>query len=267
VQRWFLVIGTTSRRIDDGGRSSIERLMPLTPGSRQHSVDCLTNLYFELIDAFGIERHLEIGAKEASASQRALGCGTVREAIAFEANPGVHRRFGDSCSKLGVTYEHLAIGEADGTARLHVGRRKNGGLVSNGKASLVAYKRSRSRQVDVPMRSLDSYLTERSAPGSNAMWIDVEGAYAAVLRGASATLASTKVLIIELESAELYPGQEWLSLDACKYLRSVGLLPIARDVQSRQQFNVLFVRETLAGTSEFATARRGWKRALRAFPG
>jgi FkbM family methyltransferase len=229
-------------------------------------VACLADLYFGIIAAEQVEVHAEIGAKEATASRRAIGLPSVVTAVAFEANPATHRRFAGSPELAGVAYENLALGDRDGTVTLHVGRRKGGRLGGNGRASLVAYTWSDDQQaVEVPMRRLDDQFGEgHSRP--TALWIDVEGAHAMVLRGAAATLRHTTALLIELEDTEVFPGQEWLEGDVTRFLGERGLVPLAHDAQSRHQFNVLFVRAGVADTPAVRALVADFRRRLRDIP-
>ena len=69
-----------------------------------------------------------------------------------------------------------------------------------------------------------------------------EGASAVVLRGATRLLDEVDVLMIEVEEIPLWDGQEWTRSDVVEFLGGHGLVPVARDRQSRMQFNVVFVR-------------------------
>lgn len=238
--------------------------LPLSANSRARSTASLVELYFSLVAGLEIALHLEIGAKDAQASRRAVALPHVRVAVAFEANPSTHRRFASELAMARVDYLHLAAGDRDGTATLYV-RRRNRKTVANGKASLVAYGMKRRRAVEVPIRSLDGVLRERLSDGSQmraALWIDVEGAQAPVLRGAGSTLDDTDVLIVEVESRELFDGQEWLAPDVVGHLASAGFMPIARDAQSRYQFNMVFVKRDLAGTQTVRHCLGQWRREL-----
>ena len=74
------------------------------------------------------------------------------------------------------------------------------------------------------------------------MWIDVEGASAQVLRGATGILGAVAVVMIEVESDRRWEGQEWVDHDVVRFFASVGLIPVARDRQSRLQYNIVFAR-------------------------
>lgn len=267
VQRIALApLGTSSRSRRARSLAKVARRSPLTRDTRRHTVDCLADLYFGVIAAERVEVHAEIGAKEATASRRAIGLPSIVTALAYEANPATHRRFAGSPELAGVSYEHLALGDRDGTVTLHVGRKKGGRLGGNGRASLVAYPWSdRQKAVEVPMRRLDDHLgAGHSRP--TALWIDVEGAHAMVLRGATTTLLHTTALLIELEDTEVFPGQEWLEADVTRFLGERGLVPLAQDAQSRHQFNVLFVRESVADTPAVQALVADFRRRLRERP-
>jgi FkbM family methyltransferase len=240
------ILATSSRGRRTRPLAKVARRAPLTADARRHTVTCLSDLYFGIIDAERVEFHAEIGAKEATASQRAIRLPSIVRAMAFEANPATHRRFAGSAELAKVSYENLALGDRNGTVSLHVGRKKGGRPTNNGRASVVAYPWSdRRKVVEVPMRRLDDRLGEGHSC-STALWIDVEGAHAMVLRGATATLRHTSALLIELEDHEFFPGQEWLEADVTRFLGDRGFVPLAHDAQSRHQFNVLFVPRSVA---------------------
>ncbi len=209
---------------------------------RHASVVSLVERFFELVDRGGIQLFVEAGAKESTASIRARrDCG-VEHVVAFEANPYTYRRFADPVSSTGVDYRHAALTDVAGPQVLHVRLDETGAAIADGQASLLVrpdhspgYER-----VTVDGVRLDDALG--GIGGRVAMWVDVEGATSSVLKGAPALLSRTDVLLVEVEDRIAWDGQEWLHLDVVDFLTGFGLVPLARDQQSRYQFNVLFVR-------------------------
>ncbi len=215
------------------------------PPERFTTVERLVEEFFERVDPELIGLFVEAGAKEAGASVRASDLG-VDQVVAFEANPYTHRRFVESVSAAGVDYRHAALTDEPGPQRFHVRLNEHGGPIADGQASLLIRPDHEPgyEEVEVDGVRLDEAVAD--LPGRVAMWVDVEGASSWVLRGASSVLDRTDVLIIEVEDRAAWDGQEWLHLDVVRHLWAHGLRPVARDLQSRFQFNVLFVRPSTA---------------------
>ena len=93
-------------------------------------------------------------------------------------------------------------------------------------------------------------------------WIDVEGALGAVLPAGSATLGRAAAVYVEVEAEPIWDGQ-WLDRDVLDWFDGIGLVPLLRDRQRREQYNVLLVPGSAAGTPEVDEVVR---RALRPAP-
>src|SRR5674476_201404 len=74
------------------------------------------------------------------------------------------------------------------------------------------------------------------------LWIDVEGASGHVLRGATALLRRTELVLIEVEEKLMWEGQ-WRSIDVIEFFLDAGFVPLTRDAEYNQQYNIIFVRE------------------------
>ena len=75
-------------------------------------------------------------------------------------------------------------------------------------------------------------------------------------------LADTLVLVIEVEERREWDGQEWLRADVIDFLGTHGLVPVARDRQSRFQFNIVFVRESRRSDPDVRRAVERWRSSL-----
>ena len=234
-----------------------------TPDERGHSVVALADFFFEVVQGIGFRRFVEVGAKDAHASVRAAGIPGMETVIAFEANPYTYRRFATSLAEAGVDYRHLAVGDRSGTETFLVRRRDDGTPIADGQGSLLlrpdhepGYER-----VEVGLVSLDGHLGPPDGVRT-AMWIDVEGASSQVLRGATAMLADVDLVMIEVEEQTVWDGQEWLRRDVVEAMAGAGLEPVARDRQSRHQFNLVFVRSAITRDAQVLAARRRWVQRL-----
>ena len=237
---------------------------PVTPTDRNRSVENLVELFFTLVADLEVERFVEAGAKEAAASHRASSIDAVREIVAFEANPYTHRRFAPNHENSSVRYKHLALSDRPGTATLFVRLRGDGSPSADGQASLLVRPSHQPgfEEVEVEAVTLDGWF---GAPTGHrtALWIDVEGASSAVLGGASSLLGETDVLIVEVEERVTWEGQQWLRNDVIAVLATHDMIPIARDQQSRYQFNILFVRDARRDEVVVRRALATWRQAAR----
>jgi len=50
--------------------------------------------------------------------------------------------------------------------------------------------------------------------------------------------------MVEVEDRALWHGGQWMRTDVVSHLYDRGLVPVARDFQSRYQYNIVFVRAT-----------------------
>ncbi|MFW2335258.1 FkbM family methyltransferase [Ilumatobacter sp.] len=219
-------------------------------------------LFFALCSAVDVDVFVEAGAKEASASVRAVES-AVPTVIAFEANPYTHRRFVRALEAAGVDYRHTALSERTGEATFLVRKRDDGSPMADGQGSLLVRPDHDPgyEEVTVAAAMLDD---EIASEGRVAMWVDVEGAVAEVLGGAHRTLGRTDLVIVEVEEVERWVGQRWLASDVVEQLARRGLRAVARDMQSRWQFNILFVRDELLADGSIEDRIAAWRRGSRA---
>lgn len=242
----------------DRSLSAVVRFDMATPEERGASIDELVELFFALVRAIEPATFVEAGAKDAGASMRAARAG-IPNVLAFEANPYTHRRFAEAARAVGVEYEQLALTDEREPVTMFVRLRDDGSAIADGQASMLVrpgHAPGYERVVVEGVR-LDDRIAGR--PGPIAIWVDVEGASSWVLRGAPTTLDRCGVLMIEVEERVSWAGQEWLHVDVIEHLLAHGLVPVARDRQSRFQFNVVFVRHEQLGEPSVAAAIEAWR--------
>jgi len=215
---------------------------------KARSVRDLSRLFFQVGSILGVDLFVEAGAKDAASSRRARRRIDPNRIVAFEANPYVYDRFAEANSgEAGVEYEHLALSEEPGSVTFNVMCSDDGTPKANGQASLLKREGQSDDgfvEVTVDATTLDRYF-ERDDFARAALWVDVEGAAHAVLSGASDTLRRTAVVMIEVEDRPYWGEKQWLREDIAAFLYRHGLVPVARDFQSRYQYNIVFVRSDL----------------------
>jgi len=207
---------------------------------------------------------LEIGAFEAGFSRWVRRELPGARAVAFEANPMVWAHHRDEVSALGVEYLNLAIGPENGPVTLNVPRDFDGRARDpvNRMASLGSNLRSDEQvAVEVPGVRLDDAVP-LTADDRLVAWIDVEGALGAVLPGSAETLRRAAAVYVEVEAEAMWDGQ-WLDRDVLDWFEGIGMAPLLRDRQRREQYNVLLVPQRSAGSEEVTEVVR---RALRPAP-
>ena len=207
---------------------------------------------------------LEIGAFEASFSRWVRRELPAARAVAFEANPMVWAHHREEVASTGVEYLNLAIGPDNGPVTLHVPRDFDGRARDpvNRMASLGSNLRSEEQvTVEVPGVRLDDAV-RLGDDDRLVAWIDVEGALGAVLPGSRETLGRAAAVYVEVEAEPIWDGQ-WLDGDVLEWFAGIGMVPLLRDRQRREQYNVLLVPEAAAATPAVADVAR---RALRPAP-
>lgn len=207
---------------------------------------------------------LEIGAFEAGFSRWVRRELPTARAVAFEANPLVWAHHREAVTALGVEYLNLAIGPHNGPVTLNVPRDFDGRARDpvNRMASLGSNLRSEEQvALEVPGIRLDDAVTLGEEDRLVA-WIDVEGALGAVLPASAETLRRAAAVYVEVEAEAMWDGQ-WLDRDVLEWFDGIGLVPVLRDRQRREQYNVLLVARSAASSFEVAQVVR---RALRPAP-
>jgi FkbM family methyltransferase len=205
----------------------------------------------------------------------------AREAVpdaaihAFEANPEIYRLHHSRLAAAGIHHSHLAVNECGGEVNVFAPPTLSkiwidGTLVDasiaepadTGKTSLLQRNEDASyRQFKVHAQSLDGFFRDagRNIQQSRfALWIDVEGAAAAVLKGAESVLASTAAIFIEVENFPFWKNQRTAG-DVAKFLEERGFVAIARDREhGDDQFNVVFLHRRYVAPAEIVLAHPGY---------
>ena len=218
-----------------------------TRSGRAVSVRQLEELFFEIVSGFSPALFLEAGAKAADASLRARKLLPRATVVAYEANPYTHERFSKKrdYEAEGVDYRNLALGSSPSEVTFNVRKTDDGQPSADGQGSLlknIEYEPGHI-QVTGEATTIDATLREFDADDC-ILWVDVEGASREVLGGADRALARASAIFIEVEDREYWDSQ-WLSQRVLLELNHAGLVPVARDYQSRYQWNVVCVRREM----------------------
>ncbi len=257
---------TSISRCLDADSQSYVGAIPATRAGRDGHLAVL-DIYFDLIAEAKPGIFCDIGANKGEAGRRALALRPDMAVFGFEANPNIHSRYSDVNVKAGVQWINCAVANQDGTLQLYIpkvlSRALKGDILvarrvveaeDTGKSSLL--KRDESAEyetVDVRAVALDGFLQDHAPQGRVALWIDVEGAASLVLQGATATLARTDVVIVEVEGFSFWQDQA-LVMQVMDRLYQAGFVPVLRDREYQDaQFNIIFLRN-----SDKIDAQRRW---------
>ncbi len=220
------------------------------PNERKRSASELLNFYLDLVTAINPDVAVEIGAFDASFSQAIKQRLPHVRAVAFEANPYNFNEVVGRVAVAGIEYLHKAVSDVDGTVTFNImaeyagdkfPRVKGNDSLLQRTAPGVAYE-----QVVVPSVTADTFFGQAQfAECRPCLWIDVEGAASKVIEGATKLLARTQSVLIEVEDYRHWDGQ-WLSKDVDAAMASHGLMPVARDFEYENQFNVIYVNASVA---------------------
>jgi FkbM family methyltransferase len=213
---------------------------------RPNSAAFVANYFHELVSKVGPGLFVEAGAYRADASRRVRADHPDCRVVAFEANPYNYQRYVDELdfAGLGVDYVNLAVTEANGPVTFHLRTRQDGADLRKvtGNSSLLRRQGTDTEYEEITVEgvSLDEYFADSSAVPV-CLWIDVEGASGAVLRGARKLLQRAALVLIEVEEKFQWEHQ-WRSLDVIEFFLDAGFIPLTRDAEYDQQYNVIFVR-------------------------
>ncbi|WP_407175503.1 FkbM family methyltransferase [Bradyrhizobium sp. STM 3562] len=165
---------------------------------------------------------LDIGCYDGSDTLRFLRLFPKAEAYCFEPDPRAIARFKKNIdpSLEKVTLFEIAISDRNGRIDFHPsngdGEAKGwalSGSIRRPKNHLSEYAWVRFDQpISVETRRLDDWYSNAKLDKIDLIWMDVQGAEADVIAGASETLNKTRFIYTEYSDKELYEGQ--LSLRA-----------------------------------------------------
>lgn len=232
---------------------------------RKASAAWLRKVYERLLlEAVKPKVFWELGAFNAAFSRRLRAKMPESTFHAFEANPYPYEKFREEVTADGVNYHHLALGPKDGTAVFKIGRSLGDRELAPdmGCNSMLIKSGDRTYEdAEVEMVAVDTFAAKHGLLGkSSAVWIDAEGFAYQVLEGMRETLKSSSFVFIEVEDRQLWEEQK-TAVDIRRFLFAEGFVPILRDFEFKQQYNVLFAR---IGLSERADVRLILTEALQA---
>ena len=220
------------------------------------SVMHLDKLFFELITKIRpCDCFIEAGAFDGTTSKLIQTMLPQAKVYAFEANPYNYSQF---CSRFNDTlanYVHLAVSNTVGLTSFKIQKARDGIDIPlvKGNNSILARTDNTViyEDVTVPCVTVDSYFADKiNHTDSIAMWIDLEGTAYQALEGATQILPMVDFIKIEVESYQYWEGQK-LDKDIYNFLIKHGFVPILRDFEYQQQYNILFCKQSIIDSQQF----------------
>jgi FkbM family methyltransferase len=213
---------------------------------RQKSAGDLADTFKKIVvDILQPSAFYEIGAFNAETSIHIKRHLANCDVYAFEANPYNFNEFKKEAIDSNIQYMYSAISNETGTAIFNIQAKKKNKELEPIRGNNSLFERNEKgvhyEKVTVPVETIDNYF--KSKHTTVCMWIDVEGKGYEVLSGAKNSLIDTKLILIEVESYQFWKDQK-LDTDIIKLLKSHNFLPIARDYETENQYNILFCKES-----------------------
>ena len=177
-----------------------------------------------------IDGIIDVGANR---GQFTLACGVAKRGVpvvAFEPIPSEAQTFRKAVgSTRQVVLFQSAVGEADGSATLHLSRSADSSsLLPIGRRQTELFAdTAQVAEITVPVRRLDDLGDSWAGRSRQLLKVDVQGFELSVLRGAPNTLKSCAYVYAECSEVELYDGQP-LRSEVAAFLKERGFTEPAR---------------------------------------
>jgi FkbM family methyltransferase len=203
----------------------------------------VTELFFTLLLELPTDCLIEVGAHNAEASKRFVRSKQNARAFAYEAAPETFEQVVGQGLPERLQMYNSAIGTKIGSVKFFVPRER--------RLAVWASTRKRAGNVDVqelivPMITLDKAgrsIVPTSRNRDLGIWIDVEGSALDVLSSGECLLRHrVAIAYIEVNDISAYDGAA-TSLDIITLLLKHGFIPVARDNQFGDAWNLLTVHE------------------------
>lgn len=205
----------------------------------------LANLFANIVAHSNVDSFYEIGALYAEMSMYLKN--VIKNVYAFEASS---RNYNLAKEKIeGIEYINMAIADYNGDIVINSAVNEGASIGSDSVLSFINETDNVYEKNNIACMTLDSFIESKNLTNcSNALWIDVEGFTFQVLNGAKNTLKNTKAIFLEVEIAKLWNDQKSVS-EINKYLCDNNFIPIARDFEYENKFNIVYVKEDILYTS------------------
>ncbi len=206
----------------------------------------------------------ELGSRDGEDAARLAAAAPSAHVVAFECNPDtvptVRRRLADVPNARALD---LAVTDFNGTTTFHKidpERTVTTWVDGNPGASslfMASGKYPIEQYVQTPVRvragRLDVLIDAEAIPPPELLWIDLQGAELAALRGLGRHLSRVRIVYVELSFLDIYDGQP-VARDVIGFLRSAGFAIAAVPWKGAFQCEALFVNARRLGPMDRSRA-------------
>jgi FkbM family methyltransferase len=222
----------------------------------QKSVLLLDTIFYKLItEVSPCDIFIEAGAFNGQTSRLVHQILPNTKVYAFEANTYNYNEFKSLFDNTTINYLNIAISNQTGeiTFKIHtkIGEfnipkiKGNDSLLSRSDDNVIY------ENITVPAVTLNGYFNDKiNTLDSVALWVDLEGAAHQALEGATDILPNVNVIKIEVENYEFWQNQK-LDTDIRIFLSQHGFVPILRDYEYTNQYNILFCKYNIIESQKF----------------
>jgi FkbM family methyltransferase len=227
-----------------------------------NSINALTTFYYDLQRIIKADCFFEIGAFEANFSREMKRVYSSSDVWAFEANPYNY----DFYKKINsnINYLNLAVSNVNGIIDFYLqDKNLNDGLeiekvrgnnsILNRNDDTILYQK-----VQVESVTLDSFIENKFLNDKLfSLWIDVEGANKNILTGFEKYIENSLSILIEVEEYEYWENQ-WLCENVYEFLDEKNFIPIVRDFEDNDQYNVVFINASILKNDTIKNKIKDW---------
>jgi FkbM family methyltransferase len=208
----------------------------------------IIDLLMALTTELEIELFMEIGAHEAGASKHFVWLNQQARAIAYEPSPAVFEKTVGSGIPDRMEIFKCAIGSYNGEIEFF--QPVDESLRPMGSTrKRMAQVDGKDMEIEVVKASIITLeeAARRAAPAEGrrtAMWVDVEGQALEVLSsGRDFIEKHVAVIYVEIQDVNSYEGSA-TSIEVLQLLLSIGFVPVVRDNQHGDAYNLLAVHQS-----------------------
>ncbi|MEO8165121.1 MAG: FkbM family methyltransferase [Betaproteobacteria bacterium] len=198
---------------------------------------------------------LDVGSMDGSDSKRFRRLLSRAELVAFEGNPFNFRAMVEDrdIDRVRIRVVNNLVSDTEGVRSFFVQRPlSSAGHYNRGTSSLTLRDEDGLTTEEVRLEAVrvDSFL-DRDYPMSSsiALWIDVEGHAYSVLEGMSGAKDRVKLVHVEVETSQVWPGQK-IESDVLRLAATMGYVPLACGSNAVQ-------RDFILASNAWYAAKRG----------
>jgi len=226
----------------------VDNMASLKPKNKL-SKEILDNIFWDLMTKIEPTMTFEAGAYDGTFSIAMSKIIERNNVHAIEADPYCYNKYKDSFNDSGFVYEHLAITKENGPVTLKIVIRNDkalGGITSlSERNSIGDIEYNDYEDYVIEGQTIDTYFANKLSDDTRLyMWLDVEGLGHDILCSATETLKKTVAIKIEVEKIQYWKDQK-LDNDVIDLMIQNDFIPLVRDFQSPNQYNILFVNRNL----------------------